>query len=141
MWNNKSLRFDFMEIRSRRNLLTHRGIYYDIEYVEKMLRSVPSSRNFINPKERIKFYFENLFFHVSKFNSIINDDVENLINSKDRIAVVISNNYFIFSFSRLILIYCKLWVYATKSHTLLIDLSNNLIKLGLKYKNNDLITL
>jgi hypothetical protein len=141
MWNDESLRFDFMEIRSRRNLLTHRGINYDNEYIEKILKSAPSSSNFINPKKRIQFYFEKEFFHIPKLNSIVNNDIKNLINLEKPIPVVITNNYFMFSFSRLMMIYCKLWVYATKSHELLINISHDLIKLGLKYKTGILISL
>ena len=135
MWSNKNLRFDFNEIRSRRNLLTHRGIHYDEEYVEKVLYGATKSKNVADPQERIEFYFKRGLFTFKKKSSEEVVNLYSLVNTESPVPVVIKHSYFNHSFSTLLYIYLKLWSHAAKSDDLIVSISHDLLVRSRKLSN------
>jgi len=135
MWSNKNLRFDFNEIRSRRNLLTHRGVHYDEEYVEKVIYGATKSKNVAEPQERIEFYFKKGLFtsNLKKSEEAVN--LYSLLNKEEPVPVLIKHSYFKHSFSILLYIYLKLWSHVTKSDDLLVSVAHDLLVRSRKLTN------
>lgn len=141
MWRDKNLRFDFNEIKSRRNLLTHRGTHFDEEYAERVIYGATKSKNFIDPQERIEFFFKRkLFTHHPKITKE-NNNLYTLINQENPIPVIINNSYFNHSFSVLMNLYFKLWNHATKSDHLLVQTSHDLLVSSRKLSNPSYVFL
>jgi hypothetical protein len=139
MWSNKNLRFDFNEIRSRRNLLTHRGIHYDDEYVERVLYGATKSKNVAEPQERIEFYFKRGLFTSNKKASEEAVNLYSLVNTENPVPVVIKHSYFNHSFSILLYIYLKLWSHATKSDDLFVSVAHDLLVRSRKLPNSSYV--
>ena len=134
MWANEDLKFDFTEMRARRNLLTHRGTKYDEEYVENIQMSVKKSKKISDPTKRVEQYHERKFF---AFGNIKRKNLFDLINKNTPINIRISDSYFTHCFFLLINIYFVLWNNATKSNNLSINFSHELMELGKKLKNSN----
>jgi hypothetical protein len=141
MWKEKTLKYDFSEIRARRNLLTHRGLNFDREYVDAINRSVTASKNSINPRDRTEYFLENKLFTFINLHNELSNDLSSLVSSVKPIPVSISSRYFNFSFGCLLKIYIKLLVFATKSDSLITHISHDLMCLGSKFKTAKLFQL
>lgn len=132
MWANEDLKFDFTEMKSRRNLLTHRGTVYDEDYVESIINSVKKSKKISDPQKRVEEYHKLKYFtFISQKQKTLHD----LIGKNSTYKVRISNSYFTHCFITLINIYFTVWNNATKSNNLCINLSHELLELGKKLKN------
>jgi len=120
MWGNKNLKFDFTEIRSRRNLLTHRGLHYDIEYIDKLTEIKKSKR--AEPDERIQFYIKNKFFSFKQLTCESKFSLDLLTNYpvkediKRPLPVTISTPYFLHAFETLNYIFLLLWHNSINDH-------------------------
>lgn len=141
MWKEKSLKFDFNEIRARRNLLTHRGIHFDKDYADTVTRSVTTSKNSVNPQSRIEYFFKNNLFTFPKFNGQLTENLYSLVNERTQIPVAVTYNYFIFSFCCLLRIYITAWSFAANSDELIISASHDLMNFGFKVKTKRLTQL
>jgi hypothetical protein len=141
MWRENFLKFDFNEIRARRNLLTHRGTTFDKEYVDTVNRATTTSKNAIDPNNRIKHYFEKKLFTFPQIELNFNNNLSSLIDTEKPIPVAITHKYFIFSFSCLLKIYMKIWSYAAKSDSLVINVTHDLMIFGSKFKTKTLFSL
>lgn len=132
MWVDPNLKFDFTEMKARRNLLTHRNTYYDEEYINSIQNAVKNSKKISDPAKRIEEYHNNMFFFFTKDkHKTLND----LIGKNSRNQVSISVNYFTKSFFVLINIYFILSNHATNSNTNAINFSHELLVLGKKLGN------
>ncbi|MDC0576249.1 hypothetical protein OAO51_06095 [Nitrosomonadaceae bacterium] len=136
MFRDENLKFDYNEIRNRRNLLTHRGDIFDKHYVDKILQ-INKSRSAADPNKRIKDFFRRGYFG-SSVKQREKEDLNALISNK-RTQANIAHPYFFHSFRVLFSIYLKLWAHATKSDNLLIQVTHDLLFYSRKYKIYDFV--
>jgi len=134
MFVNKNLWFDYVEIRSRRNLLTHRGTNFDNEYVESLLNSVTKSKNVENPEERINTFFQRGYFTFEKFKDKETYSLELLLKNEKKSLVKISDRYFFHTFVVLFRIYFTLFQHVKNDDDFIVNSSHDFLVLGRKTK-------
>lgn len=132
MWANKNLKFDYTEMRARRNLLTHRGSFYDQDYIDNIITTVKKSKKTLDPTKRFMDYHEMGFFLSSDYELKTLEDLVNKIKPK---FVTISVPYFTHCFNTLIKIYFTAYNHATMSDTFAINIVHKLLVLSRRLKN------
>lgn len=127
MWRDKNLKFNIVEIRARRNLITHRKAVFDKQYVSDIKHSVTKSKKVDDPKKSIEAYVKQGLYPKIK-------DLDGLL-SKENIEVRNSFYYFFHVFKNILYIYSTVWNYVTKSPHLTSCITYELNKLFLAFPN------
>jgi len=127
-WLDKKLKFEFNEIKERRNLLTHRSDKFDTKYINQLLQNTKTSKNSENPKEIIKEYFSRGLYGEKNRKC---DDLKNIVGS----SVSIGYMYFVMSWTKLVSLYHIIEIYMFKGEgDFTASLMFECIKLGIKTK-------
>lgn len=127
MWRDKNLKFNIVEIRARRNLITHRKAVFDKQYVSDIKHSVTKSKKVDDPKKSIEAYVQKGLYPKIK-------DLEELL-TKENIEVRNGFYYFFHVFKNILYIYSTVWNYVTKSPHLTSCITYELNKLFLAFPN------
>ena len=123
-FKSKNLKFHFVEIRTRRHLLTHRGYVYDQKYLEE-INQVKASPNINDPQESIRTFFEKQWYPAEK-KSIDRTmpDLTSIIEKKVNIRI----GYLFHTFMILIRMFGMAHKSATKKDGFIIDATHSLLK-------------
>jgi hypothetical protein len=130
MLQEKHLKYDFSELKERRNLLVHRGILFDAQYINSLKNQLSNPKKYGDFDARVKFYSTRNFFtfdkDVPEINSI--NDLDLLLEKN----VSISNTYFLKSMVLLFRLYLLIANEAVKTSSISSNFSHELLILSKK---------
>lgn len=130
MWDNKYFKYQFTELRARRNLLTHRGSRYDEKYVNEIKNSISKSKKSVDLDDGFSFYCDKGFFGYSK-----NDlkDIDSL--HLDEKTVIMRPLYILTVFELLLKSFNLIRLFSDKKTSITTSLQVKLINLGIQFEN------
>lgn len=136
MWKNKFFKYEYTELRARRNLLTHRGSFFDKKYVNEIKNSITKSKKSVDLKEGFNFYNDQGFFGSFKTGLQKLDDL--CTGNK---TVRMPPGYIFHVFKILIRTFNLIRLFSDKNGSSTTELQVNLINLGIRFKHNSYLII
>lgn len=136
MWKNKFFKYEYTELRARRNLLTHRGSFFDKKYVNEIKNSITKSKKSVDLKEGFNFYNDQGFFGSFKTGLQKLDDL--CTGNK---TVRMPPGYIFHVFKILIRTFNLIRLFSDKHGSSTTELQVNLINLGIRFKHNSYLII
>ncbi len=124
-----NLKFDYNEIRARRNILAHRGSKFDSEYISKITGEKNLSKSGVDKEtvNRIRDFFDVNFYR--KIDQEVS--FEDLLNQRIQITPL----YFYHTYFTFIKLYLDLWLSVSQDYSEINSLALEMLFLSRKAKN------